>query len=69
MRNQNIVYKTSNCIIESKNDVDQKLEKLRVDPENISQRKDPILKATYLSSQANADGHSASYKEELDRVE
>lgn len=42
------------------NDVDQKLEKLRVDSANLSQRKDPILKATYLSSQANADGPSAS---------
>jgi predicted phage gp36 major capsid-like protein len=51
------------------NDFDQKFEKLRVDPANLSQRKDAILKLAYLSSQANTEVPSASYKEELGRVE
>jgi hypothetical protein len=51
------------------NDLDQKLEKLRFDAGSLSHRKDPTSKAAYLSSQVIADATSASYKEEIGRVE
>ena len=48
---------------------DQKFEKLRVDAGSLSHRKDPTSKTAYLSPQMIAETTSASYKEEIGRVE